>query len=76
LWTVSRERTNGRHGELKFTYHEVVLKWLIETEGASAFEGRIVLLWTKLKTTWSNSSARRRKLAVMLPSRCGHWLAD
>jgi len=76
LWMVSRERTSGRHGELKSTCREVVLKWLIETGGASAFEGRIVLPWMKPKTTWSNSSAQQRILAVMLPSRCGRWQAD
>jgi len=75
-WMVSLERTRGRHGVLKFTCREVVPKWLIETGGVSVFEGRIVSLWMKLKTTWSNSNAQHRNLAVTLPSRCGHWLAD
>merc|ERR1712173_514494 len=75
-WMVSRERTRGIHGVLKFTCREVVPKWLIETGGASVFEGQIVSLWMKLKTTWSNSSARHRNLAVTLLNRCGHWPAD
>jgi len=76
LWMVSRERISGRRGELKSTCREVVPKWLIETGGVSASVARIVSLWKKLKTTWSNSSARQRNLAVMLPSRCGRWLVD
>lgn len=70
-WMVSRERTSGIRGVLKSTCRGVVPKWLIETGGVFAFEARIVLLWTKPKTTWSNSSVRRKNLAVMLPSRCG-----